>query len=307
MNPFVACSAESLGCGLLRATTSLGGTVYKIQAMGSAAPSNATYKSQPMIGWAGRYQLQDVSGPSASVDATPYSMCFVLIAGECHANSNVNETYVNVPVMFDPGYCSGSLSWVNVPCIIFGDNAPGGGIRQFGISQADSNGSYSRFVSNGWSSMGRHYPYSHSTVYRTGNWTMLMGSNPMDGFSMTGFMISLPPWAESAIPDNDFQSVVVNANSGAQYAEAQFGYSRYVGPGGAPANGLYCTARSESCNTSSASLFNFESESRILQSCGSGCKISIPTVWPNVLYYRIRRSADGINWTAGDVQAVALQ
>ena len=80
----------------------------------------------------------DVSGPSSSVDATPYSMCFVLLAGECHAGSALNEVYVNAPVAYDPGYCVPGASWVNVPCVLFGDNAPAGGIRQFRISQEET-------------------------------------------------------------------------------------------------------------------------------------------------------------------------
>src|SRR5207248_5331967 len=108
MNPYVACGAESLGCGTSRSLTNISGNVYKIQAIGSAGASNLTYKTQPMIGWAGRFQLQDLSGPGSSVDSTAYSMCFVLIAGECHTGSAVNEIYVNVPAAYDPGYCSGS-------------------------------------------------------------------------------------------------------------------------------------------------------------------------------------------------------
>jgi hypothetical protein len=306
MNPFVACGGEGLGCGPLRTTTSMGGNVYKVQVLGSAAPSNATYKVQPMIGWAGRYQLKEVSGPGSSVDSTPYSMCFVLIAGECHAGSNANEVYVNVPVMYDPGYCSASLSWVNVPCIFFGDNAPGGGIRQFRISQGDSNGAYSRFISNGWSSMGRHYAYSHSTVYQTGNLAMLMGTNSMDGFSTTGFMISLPPWAVSQQPRNDFLNPIIQIPRGPMYAEIQFGYSRYIGPNNSPANGLFCTPRADGCNTSSATLFNFESEPITPRVCIASCLVTIPVVGPNVVYYRFRRSTDGVTWTASDIQVVAI-
>ncbi|HEY3825433.1 MAG TPA: hypothetical protein VGL82_12795 [Bryobacteraceae bacterium] len=305
-DPFVACFAEQFGCGLPRSLVGMGGSVYKIQPNGSAAASNATYKIQPMVGWAGRYQLKDVSGPSSSVDSTPYSMCLVIIAGECHAGSALNDIYVNVPVAFDPGYCAPSMSWVNVPCVFFGDNAPAGGIRQFRISQGDSNGAYSRFISNGWSSLGRHYPYTHATVYQNGQWAMEMGTNPMDGFSMTGFMISLPPWVEKRDPDNDFKTMIVQIPRGPQYAEIQFGYSRYIGPGNAPANGFFCTSRADGCNTSSVSLFNFESEARTNRQCIAGCRFTIPAVAPNLMYYRIRRSTDGVNWTASDIQATAL-
>lgn len=195
---------------------------------------------------------------------------------------------------------------MNLPCVLFGDNAPGGGIRQFRISANDGNGSHSRFISNGWSSLGRHYPYTHSTAYQTGNWAMLMGTNSIDGFSMSGFMISLPPWAESASPDNDFKNVTVEIPRGPLYAEIQFGYSRYVGSGNSPARGLFCTSRADGCNTSSASLFNFESEPRTRKVCGAGCQIEVPVAAPNLLYYRVRRSTDGVTWTDSDIQAVAV-
>jgi hypothetical protein len=264
-----------------------------------------------MIGWAGRYQLQDISGPSSNIAATPFTMCFALLAGECYPGSAANTVYVNVPAAYNPpygntGYCSASISWANIPCVFFGDNAPGGGIRQFAIYRQDPDGTYSRFVSNGWSSMGRHYPYSHSTAYRNGRWAMLMGTNSIDGFSMTGFMISLPPWSERRDSDNDFKSIEVQVPSGSRYAEVQFGYSRYIGPNNSPADGLFCTSRGESCNTSAATLFGFESETRSAKNCGTGCTVKIPAVGPNVLYYRVRQSADGKTWTAGDVQAMAL-
>ncbi len=306
-DPFVSCGPENCSAAeFLAHYASLGGNVYKFQAIGSVSASNTTYKTQPMVGWAGRFQLKDVSGPSSSVDSTPYSMCFVLIAGECHAGSAINEIYGNVPVAFDPGYCAPSFTWVNVPCVMFGDNAPAGGIRQFRISQGDSNGAYSRFVSNGWSSVGRQYPFTHSTVYPTGNWAMEMGTNPIDGFSMTGFMISLPPWIENQDPDNDFKAMIVQIPRGPQYAEIQFGYSRYIGPGNSPAIGLFCTSRSDGCNTSSSSLFNFESEVRTRKGCIAGCRFTVPASAPNLMYYRVRRSSDGINWINSDIQAVAL-
>ena len=94
---------------------------------------------------------------------------------------------------------------------------------------------------------------------------------------------------------------------GAQYAEVRFGYSRYIGPNVSPGSGLYCTSRVEGCITNTASLFNFESESSIPITCGSGCVVTIPTVAPNLLYYQVRRSADGITWTNSDIQAIALQ
>lgn len=306
MNPLTPCG-EALGCGLIRTTIRVAGNVYRVETIGSASQTNSTYKSQPMIGWAGRYQLQDVSGPSANIDNTPYSMCFVINPGECHAGSAANEVYVNVPVAFDPGYCTGGLSFINDPCVLFGDNAPAGGIRQFSIARNDPDGSYSRFISNGWSSAGRHYPFSHAVAYPDGRWVMVMGTNAIDGYSMTGLMVSLPPLPAGGQHDNEFRQTAINVPSGYSYAEVQFGYSRYIGTQRSPAGGLYCTSRADSCNTSSSSLFNFESETRTLKNCKGGCTVKIPEVGPNVIYYRTRQSSDGKTWINSDLVAIAIQ
>ena len=307
MNALFPCG-DYLGCGVTRTLTPVIGNVYKIQSLGSVSASNATYKTQPMIGWAGRYQLRDVSGPSSSVDATPYSMCFAILAGECHPGSSANDVYVNVPAAgADPGYCIPGMTFMNNPCVVFGDNSPAGGMRQFGIYTNDSAGALSRVISDGWSSTGRHTSYAHGTAYPTGQWAMMMPANSMDGFGMTGLMISLPPWVVTPNPDNDFKGLMVQIPSGAQYAEVRFGYSRYIGPNASPGNGLYCTSRAEGCITNTGSLFNFESESSIPITCGSGCVVTIPTVAPNLLYYQVRRSADGFTWTNSDIQAIALQ
>ena len=229
-NTIASCGGEVLYCGYSRPLNRVAADIYRIGAIGSTMPSNATYKIQPMVGWAGRFQLKDVSGRFSSVDSTPYSMCYAFSAGECHGGSATGEIYVNVPVAYDPGYCVPSISWVNVSCVLFGSNAPAGGIRQFRINQWDSNGAYSRFISNGWSSVGRHNAYSHATAYQDGQWAMLMGTNLVDGYNFMGFMISMPPWVESQTPANDFRSLLIQAPSGLPYAQVRFGYSRYIGP-----------------------------------------------------------------------------
>jgi hypothetical protein len=305
-NPYEPCG-DFLGCGPSRTATRVAGNVFKIQTVGSAGASRDTYKIQPMIGWAGRFQLKDISGTSSSVDATAYSMCFALNAGECHTGSAANDVFVNVPSAYDSGHCSTGLTWANSPCVLFGNNSPAGALRQFRISRSDPNGSSSRAVSNGWSSVGRQVTYTHATAYPDGQWAMVMGTNSIDGYTMTGFMVSLPPWVEHPDANNDFKSIVVQIpGPGPLYAEVQFGYSRYIGPDSAPASHLYCTSRSENCNTSAASLFNFDSEKKTLKTCATGCKISIPAVGPNVLYYQIRRSPDGKTWQNSDLQAVAV-
>ena len=57
-----------------------------------------------------------------------------------------------------------------------------------------------------------------------------------------------------------------------------------------------CTPRAEACNTS-GTPYQFETETRSLKSCAGGCTIEHPCQAPNIVYWRVRRSTDGVNWT----------
>lgn len=312
------CPNEQLGCGVNIGMTTTGtANVYLVtQALGGLSLSATTYKTQPMIGWAGQNILVDVSNTSGTaVDTTPYSMCFVLKAGECHAGSSANTIYVNVPGAWTP-YCSASISWANAACVMFGMNAPVDAIRQFRIygkntiagSAADIDGGSSRFVSESWSSPGRTYNYAHSTVYPTGKWVLHMGSSLIDGYSMTGFLISLPPWQENTNVSTKFKNLTVKVPGGFSFAEVQFGYSRYIGALSNASNAFKCTSRQESCEAgSNLSPFAYAGETQTGTACSSGCTINVPVVGPNVVYYQIRQSNDGMTWTTGDIQSIAIQ
>lgn len=314
-NPAVNCTFEQLGCPLenkLRTLTNITGDVYKIQSIGNASASLATYKSQPMIGFAGRYVLKDVSGIGSSVDSTPWSMCFTIIAGECHAGSVANEIYVNVPQAYDPapGYCTASVNWANIPCVLFGNNAPGSGTRRYKINVDDTLGAYSQMVTNGWGSYGRQYPIiTKSISYPNGQWLMQGGTQLIDGLSVGSQMISLPEWREKRTSANGFQTAPVSVPSGNAFAQVQFGYSRYLGATGTPTMAYLCTARQESCDTrtTGGSVYSFQAETATGLACTSGCTIPVPVVSGNILYYKIRTSPDNVTWTdLGDTQVIAV-
>ena len=310
MNPFVACSAEGLGCGSVRNVTHITGNIYTVQPIAGNAGFNPTlinYKSEPMVAWAGRYQLKDVSGPGSSVDSTPYSVCSVVLVGECHAGSAANAIYVNVPAMYDPTYCSASINWANIPCVLMGSNAPAGGIRQFDTAATDATGTGSRYLSSAWARVGSHYPFTHATVLPSGKAVMIMGTNPVDGHDVVGFTIALPPLVDSSAVRNQFGGVNVQIPPGPAFADVEFGYSRIIGPGGNPSS-FYCTGRAEACVTD-ASLAPYafaQSDTHTGTSCATGCTITLPVQTPNVIYYRVRRSPNGSTWTAQDTQALAV-
>jgi hypothetical protein len=287
-NGLLGCTAEALGCGFAaRTLTHQTGDVYKLTVVGTL-----DYKVFPLNGQAGRYLLHDVSGPSSSVDVTPFSICYAKVKGECHSGSMAGEIYVNVPHAYDDGAnCDAGLSWANVPCVVSGFPAPGGGIRRQRISEDDQDGAHSQFVSYAYSNPLRQGPYCHAMVHPSGLWFVMSGCNPVDGRWPVGWMVSLPHWEETSHPANDFVPVPVPVLAGPKYARIKFGYREYGGP-----TQFYCTARTEACVTDRvANPFAFVATDTLApaNSCASGCTIQIPTLSGRILYYQEERSADG--------------
>jgi hypothetical protein len=290
---------QSLGA---RTLTRVSGNIYQIQVLG-LTPSNLNYKTFPLIGWAGRYALKDVSGPNSNISsAGAFTVCDALFPNECVPGSLAGNVYVNVPSATDDGNCDIASPWANLPCAVSGLPS-GGGFRQQAIDGPDPNGNRSRFLGYLFASPGQHYPFSAVEGLTDGQIAIATGSHFVGGWGPVAWAIPLPPWQDDQVRRNQWLSIPITVPSGAQYAEVQFGYSRY----GSPAQ-LRCTPRAESCNTSSAQgvPFNFESETRTLTKCQAGCTIQIPVIAPNVVYYRIRQSADGAQWINGDTQ-VAIQ
>ena len=130
------------------------------------------------------------------------------------------------------GYCTTGLSWANAT--LRGLWLSGARRRDQATKDLDQRPRRSRFrfVSYQFSSFGRQYVFSHYIVHPSALWAIGGGTNFVDGRSIVGFAISLPPWQESNRPRNDFVKVPVKIGAGPQYAEVQFGYSRWVGPDG---------------------------------------------------------------------------
>jgi hypothetical protein len=285
----------SIGNRTLAPTTTA--NVYKIAALGTV-----NYKIFPLMGFAGRYTLKDISGPASNVSASPFTLCYVLQAGECYSGSRVGDMYVNVPAAYDPGGCAINQHWANVPCVISG--WPGaGGFRQQVWQTGDTNGAHSRFLSYLFDVPGGQYAYSMLTPLDS---SVAWGPPTFsEGWGQVTWLVKLPPWAEDeSASRNDLLPIPIRIPVGSQYAEVQFGYSRWIGPGGNPAS-FQCMPRTEACNTS-GEPYNFEGETRKLTSCAAGCTINIPAMAPNLLYYRVRRSSDGSTWTNGEIEAVVV-
>jgi hypothetical protein len=279
--------------------TGCNGNCYTISTLG-ATLNNLNYKLFPLIGWAGRYLLHDVSGPSSNIATSPWGICYVYHSGECGTGSTQGVVYVNVPGAYNSGNCNSGQSFLVAPCVVIGFPG-GGGVRQQRISSADPTGKGSRLLSYLLTSPGELYPYSNIAASPDGSFA-LASAHHTQGWTTMAWVLKLPPWQEDSIDRTQLISVPVQIPPGAQYAEVQFGYSRFIGPNGSPLS-FYCTPRAEACNTS-GSPYNFESDTRTLTTCTNGCTINIPVMAPNVVYYRVRRSSDGVNWSALDVQAI---
>jgi hypothetical protein len=298
LNNNYGCCREGLGMIANRALTPAGTpNVYKIAVLGTV-----NYKIFPLLGFAGRYNLKDVSGPASNVAATPFTLCYVLKAGECYSGSAAGDVYVNVPAAYDPGGCAVNQHWANVPCVISG--LPGaGGFRQQAWQTADKTSAGSRFLTYLFDVPGGQYAYG---VFSTLGATLAWGPPTfVEGWGQVTWLTKLPPWpsADSATR-TDLLPIPIQVPAGPPYAEIQFGYSRWIGPDGSP-TAFRCMPRQEACNTS-GDPYSFDGESKKLTSCAAGCTINIPAMAPNVLYYRIRRSNDGTTWVNGEINATAV-
>jgi hypothetical protein len=295
LNNNIGCCREGLGgIGNRALTPTATANVYKIAALGTV-----NYKIFPLIGFAGRYTMKDISGPASDITALPFTLCYVLNEAECYSGSHTGEIYVNVPAAYDPGGCAVNQHWANVPCVISG--WPGAaGFRQQIWQTADPASVRSRFLTYLFDIPGGQYAYGIFTPLDS---SVAWGPPTfVEGWGQVIWLAKLPRWAEAdSSPRNDLLPVPVKIPVGPEYAEIQFGYSRWSGPLGNPSS-FQCMPRAEACNTS-GEPYNFEGETRKLTSCAAGCTINIPAMAPNVMYYRVRRSADGLIWSNGEIEA----
>lgn len=312
-NPLVACAAEQLGCGPLRTLTHITGDIYRVQMWSDLTANEATYKVQPLMGASGRFVLQDVSGPSSSVDSTPYSTCIALVSNQCHAGSTIGQIYQNIPKLYDTtsggfSYFPPSQSWMNSPGAFMGFNAPGGFSRQFRISADDpTGGRYSRALTTEWSSFGRHWPFAYASMHPAGRWMIVPATQYTEGHGLVDWLVDVPAWQPDSIIRNNFVATPISVTVGNAYARVRFGY----GENGLPADGR-CTAYAESCITDPAvtpyAFITTDSASlNPLSSCASGCIINVPALPMREMYYRIERSTDGVTWnTSGDINVLSI-
>jgi hypothetical protein len=295
-----------------RTITHESGNIYLVETINQAdtgtAPTQTQYKQFPMIGWAGRNNMLDVSGPSSATTlaATSYGMCFVYNADECYSASTVGQVYVNVPWMFDQGSCTSEQQVYNSPCVELG--WPGvGAFRQAAWDRQEVQGARSRLLTYGFGGPGQPGPFTEAFPISRAQ-AYIPPSGPSTPFGNTAWIAQLPTWLEDTQNRTVGGGITVQVPSGAgAYARVQFGYSRFSQ--GTPAN-FYCSGRAEACNTSTASgsPYSFDGETGTTATpCSAGCTIAVPAMAPNLVYWQIQVSPNGTTWTNwGDVEANAV-
>jgi len=299
-------------------SVTLTGNLYFVQMLGfnsSCSPTPGCWYNQvknfPVIAWAGRNNMLDVSGPSSATTlaAAPYGVCLTYNAGECASGTTVASVLgagyavVNVPWMFDQGYCVSEQQTYNSPCVEIG--WPGAGqFRQSAWDRPENQGTRSRSLGWGFGGPGQPGPFTEAFPISTTQ-AYIPPSGPATPFGNTAWLAQLPSWTEDTNNRTVGGGITVQVPSGAgAYARVHFGYSRFSA--GVPSN-FYCSSRAESCNTN-GSPYSFDSESSAGTSCSSGCTITVPAMAPNLVYWQIQVSSNGATWADwGGVQASAVQ
>jgi hypothetical protein len=266
-------------------------------------------KRLPYLGWAGRYWLKDLSGPGSTIgNSDIFSFCVADRAGECRAESAVNDVYLNVPkasIDANP-FCSTNHYSSNFPC--FGTASPvGAWAVQWDVSRSDDRGAGMRRISMGFSGPGRQYTFANARATPDGKWALLPGYW-LDGYRLDLLMAKLPPWPMRQSTDrSDFIAVTqkLPVMAGVSRVRIRYGYAE----NGAPAD-FYCTPRREAClaTSSSSEPFAWEAEAPAEGlDCASGCQIRLRALPGRVLYYQVERlAANGAPVMVEPIQTLAI-
>jgi hypothetical protein len=279
-----------------RTMTPVSGNIYtltQISVAGWAGLTNSTYRQLGLYGWAGRYTLQDVSGPaSASIAAlagTAFSMCYAYAAGECYSGSTAGSIYVNVPQAYSNGQALVGISWANSPTVV-----PAIPIssqwRTFDIRSQDYTGVGSAVLTAGLCGPGYGYAVTGDFIHPTGKYMLVPGPCNMNGVGQMGFYAKVPPFTSTSALNNTFLNVPVTFPSGAgAYARIQFGYN----------SSYKCSAFSDVCVTdASLAPYAFLTvDTLTAQSCSGGCTVTIPAIAGRVVYFQRQVSSNGVTWT----------
>jgi hypothetical protein len=298
--------AQASGAGLIggMSATVIAGTsydpnstttiVYKVSNVAGAYDRKRT----PTYAWAGKFMLQDISGPGSLItDANLWSYCVADNPGECRPGSLQNDTFLAGTGFYNSnGYCITNTFNFTAPCFT-GANPKGGWAMQIQIDPVDTTATRMRRLTQGLAAPGMHWTFQTWLQTPGSQWGFF--STPyVNGLRNEYFAMKLPPWPGGTYGEQDDPAkradfirypVSLAPAAGATYARARFGYAE-----NGPATSFFCTSRQEACSTdipvaSPADLFSWISQVSTHQPCTSNCTLVIPAVSGRMLYYVIDR------------------
>jgi hypothetical protein len=267
--------------------------VYTTPILGGGTVS---FKTTPLLGYAGPYLLQDISGPSSSItDSNAWSYCYAYKAGECRSGSAAGTVYTNVPKAGPLDGCYSNSFSIRAPCVFMAAPFTAQNV-EWDISQADPQGRNYRKLGMGLAGWGRQYEFANARAVPDGSWAIMRGYWT-DGKRGDLLLAKLPPWPgyDSA---NRATFVPLPLQLGAvpwrtDHVQVQFGYTP----------NFQCTTRQEACITVTGSApgsgpaqvnettpFYFATSDLGAYSglpCTSGCTVTIPARAQRVVYYRV--------------------
>ncbi|HYL78115.1 MAG TPA: hypothetical protein VEU96_28125 [Bryobacteraceae bacterium] len=280
-----------------RTLTPVAGTAqsYMIQDSVSAGPSD--YKRLPLHGWAGRFLLKDVSGPTIgnTGDLPDFSFCRAFNAGECFAGSASGSLYVSVPQAFVDNYCHSDSFTVTAPCVGHLGSYTGQ-VIQFRLDRPDSTGIGARKFGYAHGMPGLQYQFSNCRTTPDAAFLFCI-ADWLDGVRSEWVAMKIAPMPVSdSVNRTSFVPVTLThtQSSGASYIRARFGYLENGG------SMLRCTPYQVECSTEIPAAapddpYSFTNESVVRQTCGDGrpldirCTITIPAISNRMLYYVVDR------------------
>jgi hypothetical protein len=221
--------------------------VYKITdpySGGAADPKNL-----PFILFAGRFLLKDISNPTTTqhtiTDATSFSACYAMNAGECRTDSSAGDHYVSVPFSAGENQCLTNQYEEVAPCF-FNSSPEAGKIQQMDISGPfDKNGLHQRMLPTAFTGIGGQYQYSEPKMSPDGAW-MFVPCWWLNGIrsEVCGVYLPIFPVADSVARTSYVpQDLNISGTSGDQ-VRVCWGYAENGPVDGSP-NSLFPTSRQE--------------------------------------------------------------
>jgi Putative binding domain, N-terminal/Viral BACON domain len=283
--------------------TNPAGTLYRIPAASAFVPMDKRRRAQSV--WSGMNLIRDVSGLGAiPSDASGYfQYCSIdHAAATCGQNPEApGDVFINVPSASVDGRSGGNYDFHRLNSAPLGPESLA--VVQYFFDDSllshggmnTNNGRHERRLTTAFGRYNGQDTYSNAKILEGSNIVVFNCQDPQLQ-RVNDLCGAIMPPDPPTQPGNDFLSVPVNVAAGYTYAEVQFGYAE----NGASTN-FYCTTRQEACNTSApaGTPFNWETETRTLRPCSSGCTIQVPVLPDHVVYYRTRTSNDGQTWNNG--------